>query len=204
MEMQTYERNLLATLSQSWWLMLLRGLCSIAFGVIAWLQPGISLYALVILFGALALTDGALGTAGAIAGWKQHEDLWLLLLSGLSGIGIGLVTFLVPGITALMLVFYIAIWAITLGVLRIALAVRLRKEIEGEWILGFSGFLDVVFGAVLIVQPVAGALALLWLIAAYAIVLGVLSVLLSFKLKGLGSLAGAPRDVPPARAHAAR
>ena len=92
---------------------------------------------------------------------------------------------MVPGITALVLLMYIAGWAIITGVLQIAAAVRLRKEIDGEWLLGLSGLASVVFGVLLVWNPGAGALAVLWLIAAYAFVFGVLLVLLSLRVRKL-------------------
>jgi len=166
--------HLASTLSRGWWLLLFRGLFAIAFGVLTWVKPGISLAALVLLFGAYSMADGILCLWTAVAGSKGHEYWWLVLLEGLVGIGIGLVSFLAPGITALALLFYIAIWAVATGVLEIAAAVRLRKEIEDEWFLLLSGLASVVFGALLVIQPAAGALALLWLIGSYAIVFGAL------------------------------
>ena len=114
---------------------------------------------------------------------KGHEYWWLLLLEGLVGIGIGLLTFFAPGITALALLFYIAIWAIATGILEIAAAIRLRKEIDNEWLLLLAGLASVVFGVLLAMQPAAGALALLWLIGSYAIVFGVLLLVLAFKIR---------------------
>ena len=139
-----------------------------------------------LLFGAYALADGVLGVWTAVAGRKEHEDWWVLLLWGLVGVGAGFLTFLVPGVTALALLFYIAIWAIALGVLEIVTAIRLRKEIEGEWLLVLGGLASVVFGVLLMARPVAGALAVLWLIAAYAVVFGVILVILAFKARTFG------------------
>ena len=182
------EGRLASILSNSWWLLLLRGLVAIAFGVLTWFQPGISLAALVLLFGAYVLADGVLATWTAIAGHRYHDAWWVLLLEGLLGIGIGILTFVAPGITALALLFYIAIWAIATGVLEIAAAIRLRKEVQGEWLLILAGLASVVFGVLLIWQPGAGALAVLWLIASYAIVFGVLLLILAFKSRGFVEL----------------
>jgi uncharacterized membrane protein HdeD (DUF308 family) len=185
--MNIVEKKLAAILFRNWWVLLLRGLAAIAFGVLIWLQPGISLAALVLLFGAYSMADGVLGVWTAVAKREEREHWWLLLLEGLLGIGVGILTFLVPGITALVLLFYIAIWAIATGVLEIVAAIRLRKEIEGEWLLILSGLASVVFGVILMAQPGVGALAVLWLIATYAIVFGVLLVILAFKARSFVS-----------------
>ena len=181
--MNHIEERLASILLRSWWLLLLRGLVAIAFGVLTWVQPGISLATLVLLFGAYSMADGILATWTAIAGGKDNDYRWVLLLEGLLGIGVGVLTFVAPGITALALLFYIAIWAIATGALEIAAAIRLRKEIKDEWLLILAGIASVVFGALLAAQPRAGALALLWLIASYAVVFGVLLVILAFKTR---------------------
>jgi uncharacterized membrane protein HdeD (DUF308 family) len=183
--MNIIEKYLATVLFRNWWVLLLRGLIAIAFGVLTWLQPGISLAALVLLFGAYTLADGVLGVWMAIRGRKQYEDWWVLLLWGLIDIGVGILTFVAPGVTALALLFYIAIWAIATGVLEIVVAIRLRREIEGEWLLILGGLASVVFGALLMAQPGAGALALLWLIAAYAVIFGIMLVILAFRLRRL-------------------
>ena len=185
--MNVVVKRLATILSRTWWVLLLRGLIAVAFGVLTWIQPGISLAALVLLFGAYALVDGILCAWTAVAGRKEHEDWWVLLLWGLTGIGIGVLTFLAPGVTALALLFYIAVWAIATGVLQIVAAIRLRKEMQGEWLLVLSGLASVVFGILLVAQPGAGALALLWLIATFAVVFGVLLVILAFKVRAFGS-----------------
>ena len=187
MTMNLIVSQLSAILRRNWWVLLLRGLAAIAFGVLIWFQPGISLAALVLLFGAYALADGILGVGGAIAGRKDHEYWWVMLLEGLLGIVVGVLTFIAPGVTTLVLLLYIAVWAVATGVLEIVAAIRLRKEIQGEWLLILSGLASVVFGILLMAQPGAGALALLWLIAAYAIVFGVLLVILAFKARSFGS-----------------
>src|SRR5262249_41613717 len=131
-----------------------------------------------------SMADGILGVWTAFAGRQDHEHWWVMLLWGLLGIGIGIMTFVAPGITALAILFYIAIWAIATGVLEIVAAIRLRKEIQGEWLLVLAGLVSVVFGVLLIAHPGPGALAVLWLIASYAVVFGVLLVILAFKARG--------------------
>ena len=184
--MNIVDKRLANVISGVWWLLLLRGLVAILFGVLTWLQPGISLAALVLLFGAYSLADGILGVWAAITERKQHEDWWVLLLWGFVGIGVGIMTFLVPGVTALALLFYIAIWATASGVLQIVVAIRLRREIADEWLLLLAGLLSVAFGVLLMIRPAEGALAVLWLIGAYAIFFGALLVILSFKARSFG------------------
>lgn len=173
-------------LSERWWVLLLRGIIAVLFSVMIWMQPKISLAALVILFGAFALADGILGVWTALASRKDRDNWWVLMLWGLVGIGIGILTFVAPAITALALLFYIAIWAIVTGVLEVITAVKLRKEIEGEWLLGLAGVVGILFGILLIARPGIGVLAVLWLIAAYSLILGILLIILSFRVRKFG------------------
>jgi uncharacterized membrane protein HdeD (DUF308 family) len=171
-------------LSRYWWMTLIRGLVGILFGIMLFAKPGISLVSLVLVFGAFALADGIANIITAIGGRREHPSWWLLLLAGLAGIAIGLLTFYNPGLTALALLFYIAIWAIAIGFLEIIAAVRLRKEIQGEFWLALAGVISVLFGMFLVARPGAGALAVLWFIATYAIIFGVIMVALAFRTRG--------------------
>ena len=173
-------------LSRGWWRLLLRGLAAIAFGVLTWLRPGISLAALILLFGVYSLADGFLDVWTAIAEQNEEEHWWVLLLGGLLGIGVGLMALFTPGLTAFVLRVYTAIWALARGLLEIMAAIRLRKEIRGEWLLILGGLTSLGFGALLMAHPGAGALAVLWLIAAYAVVFGILLVMLAFKARSFG------------------
>ena len=184
--MNIVERRLATILARNWWVLLLRGLAAITFGVLAWTRPGISLVALVLLFGAYTMADGILGVWTAIEGRKESDHWWVLLLAGLLSIGVGCLTFTAPGITAIALLFYIAAWAIATGVLEIIAAIRLRQEIEGEWMLVLGGVASILFGSILMFRPGAGALALLWMIATYAVVFGVILVMLGLRLRGIG------------------
>jgi uncharacterized membrane protein HdeD (DUF308 family) len=182
--MTAVEARFADILSRGWWLVLLRGLAAIVFGLLTLLRPGISLAALVLLFGVYALVDGVLDVWHAVSGRKENEHWWVLLLGGLLGVVVGLITLTTPGITALALLFYIAIWSIARGVLEIVAAIRLRKEIEGEWLFILGGLASVLFGVLLITRPGAGALAVLWLIGIYAIIFGIITVALAFKVRG--------------------
>jgi uncharacterized membrane protein HdeD (DUF308 family) len=175
--------TLLHTLSRYWWLILLRGIAFIVFGVLAFMWPGLTLVTLVLFYGAFALVDGVLALAHAIMGGGEMGSRWWLVLVGVAGIAAGIVTFMWPGLTALLLLVFIATWAIVLGVFQIAGAIRLRKEIDNEWTLILSGALSVGFGLVLLAAPGAGAVGLIWVIASYAVVFGVLLVMLAFRLK---------------------
>ena len=183
--MNMVEKKMAKVLASNWWVVLVRGLVAIAFGILTWLQPGISLASLVILFGAYSLVEGLFELFSAFSSKPHHEDWWVELLEGLLGISVGLITFFVPAVTTLALLFFIAAWAIARGVLQMVFAIRLRKEIEGEWLLVLGGLASVVFGGILITQPEAGALGLLWVVAFYALVFGGLLVALSLRLRRL-------------------
>lgn len=171
---------MLNTLTRYWWLVALRGLCGVIFGLVALFWPGITLTGLVVLFGAYSLTSGVMAMVSA----AQHRDRWWsLLLEGLAGILAAVVTFMWPGITGLALLYVIAAWALLSGVLELAAAVRLRKVIRDELLLGMSGFASVCFGFLLMAWPAAGALAVAWLIGVYALVCGGLLIGLAFRLR---------------------
>ena len=173
---------LLHSLARGWWLILLRGICAILFGVLAFAWPGVTLFTLVVLYGAFALADGVLAVFAAITGGAPAARWWLALV-GLLGIAAGLLTFLWPGITALVLLVVIAFWAIATGLMQIFGAIKLRKEIDNEWLLIASGVLSVLFGAAVLLRPGAGAIALVFVIGTYAILYGILLVLFSLRLR---------------------
>ena len=172
-------------ITKNWWVLVLRGVIAIVFATLTFLRPGITLASLVLLFGAFALMDGIMSLVAAFRSGTSRW--WALALAGLLGIGAGVVTFFYPGLTALTLLYCIAFWAIFTGLAEIIAAVRLRKEIEGEWLLGLAGLLAVLFGIMLVVSPGAGALGLVLVIAAYAFVAGVVLISLGFKLRSWGS-----------------
>jgi uncharacterized membrane protein HdeD (DUF308 family) len=174
------------SLSRNWWAVSLRGLAGILFGIITFFAPGISLAALVLLFGVYALVDGVLAIVSAVRR-RGADRWWLLLLEGLVGIAAGVLTFLWPGLTALALLYVIAAWALVTGAFEIAAAIRLRKAITGEWLLALSGIFSIALGILLVLFPGPGALAVTIWIGAYAFVFGALLFVLGLRLKGLGS-----------------
>jgi uncharacterized membrane protein HdeD (DUF308 family) len=171
------------TLSENWWVILLRGAVAVLFGILAFAQPKISLAALVLWFGFYAFVDGALQSWTAITHRHDVENWGLLLIGGLVGIVLGIITWIRPGATALALVFYVALWAIASGVVELVTAIRLRKDIKGEWSLGLAGLIAIAFGVLLIFRPGAGALSLLWLFATFAIIYGMALIALSFRVR---------------------
>jgi uncharacterized membrane protein HdeD (DUF308 family) len=170
-------------LSRNWWMFALRGVLAILFGVVALALPGAALLWLVALFAAFALLGGASSIFGALHNRGSDEHWWLALLLGLVSVGAGIITIVSPGLTALVLVLLMGANAIATGVLDIALALRLRRAIRGEWVLFLAGMVSVVFGVLVFLFPGAGALALVWLMSAWAIVSGVLLLVAAFRLR---------------------
>ncbi|MPZ38701.1 MAG: HdeD family acid-resistance protein [Rhizobiales bacterium] len=168
--------------ARNWWLEVLRGLAAIAFGVLAFIWPGITLLTLVLFYGAFVLVDGVLSLVAAVRRGHPAPRWWLVLM-GVAGIGAGALTFVWPGITALVLLIFIAVWAIILGVLEIYSAIKLRNEVQGTWLLILNGAISVLFGLVLLWRPDVGALAVVWIIGVYAIMLGVIYVMFGLKLR---------------------
>ena len=176
---------MLRLLSRNWWVFLVRGLAAILFGCMAFAWPGLTLATLVIFFGAWALVGGIFAMVAAFSASKQHKEWWVLLLQGLFGVAVGVLTFWSPGMMAISILWYLAFWSIFTGVVEIVTAIRLRKEIQGEGWIMLAGAASVLFGVLLLARPGAGALALLTLIASFAIVFGVILVIAAFRLKKL-------------------
>jgi uncharacterized membrane protein HdeD (DUF308 family) len=176
--------NLLRSLANYWWLLLLRGLAAIAFGVLAFVWPGLTLVALTLLWGAYALADGilALWTAMAATGGETSKRWWLGL-GGVVSVLAGLVAFFYTGITALVLLMFIATWAIIIGVILIWGAIELHKILDDAWLIGLNGALAVAFGVLLVARPGAGAMAVVWMIGWFAVVFGILQIALAFRLR---------------------
>jgi uncharacterized membrane protein HdeD (DUF308 family) len=171
-------------LTRNWWLLLLRGIASILFGIAAFVWPGLTVLALTLLYGAFAFADGILSLGAALTGSGDRSiPTWWLALIGVLGVAAGIVAFLWPGLTAFALIIVIGAWAVTIGVLEIIGAIWLRNEIEDEWLLIAAGILSVLFGLAVLLRPGAGALALAWAIGAFAIVFGILHIAFAFRLK---------------------
>lgn len=166
----------------SWKMVALRGIVAILFGLLAFFWPELTLILLVYLFGAYALVDGVLSIVGALTGRSQPRDWWLALLAGLAGVVVGIAVFVWPGITAVLLLLFIALRALVVGILELVTALMRRQEIVNAGLLALGGVVSMIFGLFVLLRPGAGALALLWLVALYAIVTGVVQLVLAFAL----------------------
>lgn len=169
-------------LSRYWWVLILRGLIAILLGVLAFALPVETVLALALVFGACALADGISTVAMALAGQKLSPDWWFLLLQGVLGVGIGALTLFQPAISATALLINIAVWAVVVGVLQVSSGVKLHHDIPGEWWVSLSGLLGVGFGVFVLLRPARGALAVLSIIATFAIVWGVVLLVSGFDI----------------------
>jgi uncharacterized membrane protein HdeD (DUF308 family) len=172
-------------LARNWWALALRGLAAVVFGLLAFVVPHLTLAVLIALFGAYALVDGIFGVVAAVRAAERGARWGAVLVEGLWGLAIAVVVFVWPRETALLLLYFMAAWAIITGILEVLAALRLRRELTGEWLLGLAGAASVVFGLLLVAFPGAGALAVIWLIGGYALAFGILLLGLAWRLRGL-------------------
>lgn len=170
-------------LMRSWWILALRGAIAVLFGVFALTMPGLTLLSLIAVFAVYALLTGAVALVGAVDNRKTAKDWWVMLLIGIVSIVAGVLATLHPALTALALVLVIGVNALITGLLEIVLAIRLRKTIHGEWMLILSAATAIVFGLLILAYPDAGALALVWMIAVYALLSGALYLALAYRAR---------------------
>lgn len=171
-------------LARHWWAIGLRGLFAIAFGILALFFTGPAIAGLLLFFAAYMLADGILGIIAGVRAARQHARSWPLFLEGAADIAVGVIAVAMPDITLVALVWVMGIWAVVTGVLVIAAAIRLRRDIRGEWLFGLAGAVSVIWGAMLLLWPLVGAVVMTWWLGAYALVFGVLLVVLAFRLRG--------------------
>lgn len=191
---------MIANLSRAWWLVALRGVIGIVFGIVALVWPGITLLSLVLVVGAYLFIDGVFALAQAVRFRHERERWPMLLVEGVLGIAVGVVSFLAPGITALAWLYTLAAWAIITGVLEIVAAIRLRKIIQGEWLLGLTGVASIILGIALAALPAAGLIAWVWVIGIYSIVFGAALLALAFRLRSIAESTISPTGIPHAGA----
>lgn len=177
---------MLELLGRNWWILAIRGIVAILFGVLAFVQPGLTLAVLVALLAAYLLVDGASLLISLVRGDPEaRRSGWTVGVMGVVGIVAGIAAFVWPGVTALSLLYVAAFWAIFMGVFQIAAAIRLRKEIEGELWLALGGLVSIVFGVLLVVNPGAGLLSLVWLVGIWAVLFGITNLVLAWRLRTL-------------------
>ena len=177
-------------LANNWWVFVLRGIAGILFGILTFLMPGMALLTLILLFAAYSLVDGIFNIIAAFrkTGTDQ-QPWWALLISGILGIVAGVIAVLLPPVAAMALLYLIAAWAVVTGILSIVAAIRLRKQIEGEWLMILTGILSIAFGVLLAMFPGPGALAVVLWIGAYMFVMGIMLVVLGFRLRSVAQTA---------------
>lgn len=182
---------MISTISRHWWVPALRGLVSMLFGVAAFVIPSLTLAILIAFVGAYLFVDGVFALVQAIR-FRHESERWpALLVEGIVGIGIGVATYLWPSLAAIAWLYTIAAWAVFSGVLEIVAAIRLRREISGEWLLILTGIASIAFGLLMAAMPLAGLLAWIWIVGAYAIVFGALLIGLGFRLRKVAVSAAA-------------
>jgi uncharacterized membrane protein HdeD (DUF308 family) len=177
---------MLAALAENWWAFVLRGIFAILFGIGALTFPGLTVLALIVLFGFYCFVDGFTSLAMA---FEADSKGWYVI-GGLVSLAAGVITFTRPGATAIALLFVIGIWALIRGVIDIVTAIQIRKVVEGEWMLALSGVVSALFGLYVIARPGQGALAIIWIIAFFALILGFLLLGVGFKLRRLKKAGG--------------
>jgi len=174
-------------IQRNWWMVALRGLLAIIFGLIALFFPGIALLAFIFVFAAYAIIDGIVAVIVAVRERGFLSRWGWVLFEGILSILAGILAFAFPGITALVLLYIVAAWAIVTGILEIVAAFVLREYVSREWLLALAGILSVVFGIILFVRPGAGLLAILWLVGIYSIIFGILFIIRAFQLRSWAS-----------------
>jgi uncharacterized membrane protein HdeD (DUF308 family) len=170
-------------LALNWWTLAVRGIVAVVLGLVALFVPLVTLVALTALFGAYSLIDGVVSLIAAVRAARHGEHWWELGLEGIAGLAAAAVTLAWPAVTLVFLIYLIAIWAVITGVMEILAAVRLRRHIQGEWLLILAGVASVAFGVLLLAAPGPGALVLAWWMGAYITVFGVLMLGLAFRLR---------------------
>jgi uncharacterized membrane protein HdeD (DUF308 family) len=169
--------------AHDWWVVLLRGIVAVLFGLLAFFLPSITLIVLVLLFGIFAIVDGILSFERAFSASSRNESWIWPTIVGVLGIAAGVAAFIWPGITALVLLYIIAAWALLTGIVEIIGTIRMRREISDEWLFVLGGVLSVLFGLLVFARPGVGAIAVVWLIGFYAIVLGIQRIAVAFRMR---------------------
>ena len=169
----------------SWWALALRGISAILFGLLAMIWPGLTIEVLILFFGSYAIVDGLFSSAASVIHRKHDSTWWFYLLAGLAGVAAGILTLILPGLTALALVYFIAARAVVVGLIEIYYGIALRRETRTEWYYIVNGLFSIIFGGILFILPGVGALSLIIVIGAFALVIGFLLLVQAFRLRKL-------------------
>ncbi|HEX6270096.1 MAG TPA: HdeD family acid-resistance protein [Anaerolineales bacterium] len=169
--------------ARNWRLVVLRGILAILFGVMAFGWPSMTWIILIMMFGVYTLADGLVALGTGLSRTNGSPRWWTVLLEGVLSLAAAVVALLWPEIIALIMVFVIAGWAVLTGILEIVAAIRLRAEIKNEWLLALGGLVSIALGVFLFFQPVTGGIAIIWTLAAYAMIFGVLLIALGLRLR---------------------
>jgi uncharacterized membrane protein HdeD (DUF308 family) len=161
--------------------MALRGIIAVLFGIAALVWPGLTIFALIYLFGAFSLIEGIITVFASFRVRQLQRYWWVTLIEGLIGIIIGVIAFASPKLTAIALLFLIATWAILTGVFEVVGAFSGHRPAELEWAMGIAGALTILLGILLIAQPGAALLTIVWLVGIYAIIWGLVLLVRSFQ-----------------------
>lgn len=174
---------MLSLLAHNWWAVALRGVIGILFGVLAIALPGVTLGALILLWGIYAVADGIFAIVSGVRAARRHERWAVLIVEGIAGMMAGVIAVFLPAAAAVAFIYLFALWAFVTGVIEIAAAIRLRREIQGEWLLGLTGVLSILLAVYVAVFPGLGLLGLIWTLGVYAIVIGIAMIALGFRLR---------------------
>jgi uncharacterized membrane protein HdeD (DUF308 family) len=176
-------------ITSHWWLFLIRGLLALALGIAVPFFQVAAIFAIAILVGAYCFADGVVAIVAAFRMSHAGGSWWWLVLEGILGIAVGVVTFFYPGITIFALAYLVGAWAIVTGVLSIASAIRLRQHVPNEWLWMIGAVLSIIFGILVYIAPVFGLLFIVWMVSIYAILAGIFFIWLAFRLRAHAPLA---------------
>lgn len=173
---------LLQRLSKLWWLLILRGVVSIIFAIIAFTNPKLAFEAIILVLGIFLIADGLTAIYLGFRMRRHDDDWWAILLEGALGFGLGLVALINPELTAEGLILVLAVWLLVTGVFEIATAIKLRKEIDNEWLMGLAGATSVALGGLMLYNPYVGAISIMFWLGLYAAVFGILLLGLGLRM----------------------
>ncbi len=177
-------QGLFDAVQSHWWVLLVRGIVGVVFGLLFMFYPGMSLLALIYLFGAYALVDGVFALIQMFRLGVHSDRFWPLLFEAIVGIAVGIIFFRFPGFSALTVAFVIAIWAIATGIFELVAAFRYDDAGGSRWLLGLGGVLSIIVGILFAVAPAPALLAYVWVLGIYAVIFGIMLIVWSLRLKG--------------------